>query len=152
MAELTNVVPDFREPTVGERQLNRIFGALVRLGLGLKHNYLLQVRGRKSGRTYSMPVNVLDVGCRRYLIAPRGRTQWVRNAESAGEVVLRKGLFRQGYTLRPVDEEEKLKLLKLYLERFATTVQRYFPVQAGSPAEAFREMAKYYPAFELVSR
>jgi len=147
----TEGLREFREPTPGERAFNRIFGFLVRLGIGLKHNYVLQVRGRKSGRTYSMPVNVLDVGCRRFLVAPRGRTQWVRNAESAGRIVLKKGFFRQGYTLRPVVDEDRLKLLKLYLERFATTVQRYFPVKAGAPAEAFREIASDYPVLELVS-
>jgi len=152
MAETnTQAVREFREPTPAERAFNRIFGSLVRLGIGLKHNYVLQVRGRKSGQLYSMPVNVLDVGCRRFLVAPRGRTQWVRNAESAGSIVLKKGFFHQGYTLRPVDDDDKLKLLKLYLERFATTVQRYFPVQAGAPVDAFREIAENYPVFELVS-
>jgi hypothetical protein len=151
MEDSTEGLREFREPNPVELAFNRIFGVLVRLGLGLKHNYVLQVRGRKSGRLYSTPVNVLDVGCRRFLVAPRGQTQWVRNAESAGSIVLKKGFFHQSYTLRPVVDEDKLKLLNLYLERFATTVQRYFPVQAGAPAEAFREIAKNYPVFELAS-
>ncbi len=65
---------------------SRTFGVLVGLGLGLRHNYLLQVRGRKTGRIYSTPVNALDLKGQRFLVAGRGRTQWLRNAESGGEV------------------------------------------------------------------
>jgi hypothetical protein len=68
----------FNQPTTVDRAINKLFGFLVGLGLGLPHNYLLQVRGRKSGRIYSTPVDVLDRDGKRYLVAPRGYTQWVR--------------------------------------------------------------------------
>ncbi len=145
------VTPVFLEPKPMEKFFNRAFGFMVGLGFGLKHNYLLQVRGRKSGRVYATPVNVLDVEGKRYLVAPRGRTQWVRNAEAVGEITLKKGRYRQSFRLRPIPDSEKPQLLKLYLDRFATTVQRYFPVQAGSPPEAFRELAPNYPVFQLLS-
>src|ERR1700690_2176825 len=93
--------PVFRQPSAIEGAFNRFFGFLVGLGFGVKHNYLLQVRGRKSGKLYSSPIYLLEVGGRRFLIAPRGRTQWVRNAEAAGEVTLKKGTFRQSYRLQP---------------------------------------------------
>ncbi|HXV84526.1 MAG TPA: hypothetical protein VEG60_32145, partial [Candidatus Binatia bacterium] len=70
----------FDQPTTVDRAINKLFGFLVGLGLGLRHNYLLQVRGRKSGRIYSTPVDVLRRDKKRYLVAPRGYTQWVRNA------------------------------------------------------------------------
>jgi len=145
-------LPEFREPKPIEKLFNRAFGILVGLGFGLKHNYLLQVRGRKSGRVYSTPVNVLDVEGKRYLVAPRGRTQWVRNAEAAGEITLKRGHYQQNFRLRPIPDGEKPELLKLYLERFATTVQRYFPVAAGSDLQAFRGIAPNYPVFELLLR
>jgi hypothetical protein len=153
--------PAFREATLVEKFFNRAFGFLVGLGLGLPHNYLLQVRGRKTGRTYSTPVNLLVVGApgpaakptaagRRYLVAPRGRTQWVRNAEAAGEITLKKGRFCQKFRLRPIPDGQKPEFLKLYLERFTPTVQRYFPIPAGSPIETFRGLAPNYPVFELI--
>jgi deazaflavin-dependent oxidoreductase (nitroreductase family) len=142
--------PVFLEPNPIEKIFNRAFGYLVGLGIGPAYMYLLQVRGRKSGRLYEMPVNMLDVEGKRYLVAPRGRTQWVRNAEATGEITLKKGRSRESFRLRPISDGEKLPLLKLYLDRFVTAVQRYFSVKAGSAPEAFREVAPNYPVFELL--
>jgi deazaflavin-dependent oxidoreductase (nitroreductase family) len=139
----------FQAPTAAERIFNRAFGVLVGLGLGLRHNRLLQVRGRRTGRVHATPVNVLDHAGRRWLVAGRGRTQWVRNAEAAGEVILRKGWRRERCRLRPVPDAEKPEILAAYLGRFALTVQRYFPVPAGAPPEAFVPVAARYPVFEL---
>lgn len=137
-------------PNATERVFNRAFGLLVRLGLGLRHNYLLQVRGRKTGRVHSTPVNVLELNGRRWLVAGRGRTQWVRNAEIAGEVVLRRGWRRQHCRLRLVPNTEKPEILSAYLTRFALTVQRYFPVRAGATRAEFAPFVDRYPVFELL--
>lgn len=142
-------MPAFREPTPGERFFNRLFGFLVGLGLGLRHNYLLEVRGRKTGRIYATPVNVLDFRGKRLLVAPRGRTQWVRNAEAAGEVALKRGSTQLKCRLRSIPESERPEILKEYLERFTPTVQRYFPLRAGSALEEFVQIAGNYPVFEL---
>jgi len=133
-----------------ERVFNRVFGVLVGFGLGLSHNYLLQVRGRKSGRLYSTPVDVLVYGEKLYLVAPRGTTQWVRNAQVSGGVTLKRGRTSEEFRLRPIPNEEKPVVLKAYLDRFKTTVQRYFPIPAGSPVEEFAPLAPHYPVFELV--
>ena len=144
--------PVFQKPSAIERVFNRCFGFLVGLGLGLKHNYLLQVRGRKSGKLYSNPIDLLEIDGRRFLVAPRGLTQWVRNAEAAGEVTLKKGGFQQSFRLRAIPDCDKPQYLKAYLDSFKTTVQRYFPVPAGSDAQAFTSVAANYPVFELVSQ
>ena len=147
---MTSSLPAFRAPSAGERFFNRVFGFLVGLGLGFSYNYLLQVRGRKSGKIYSTPIDLLELNGKKFLVAPRGRTQWVRNAEAAGEVTLKKGSKRSQFRLRPLSDAEKLPILKAYLDTFKREVQRYFPVPAGSPPEAFRELVSSYPAFELV--
>jgi deazaflavin-dependent oxidoreductase (nitroreductase family) len=144
--------PAFRQPTAIERLFNRVFGFLVGMGLGFKHNYLLQVRGRKSGKLYSTPIDLLEIDGRRYLVAPRGQTQWVRNAEAAGEIVLKKGSNLQSFGLRPIANADKPPLLKAYLEKFKAEVQRYFPIAAGSDVEAFEGIAADYPVFELVAK
>jgi deazaflavin-dependent oxidoreductase (nitroreductase family) len=143
-------LPEFRAPSAGERIFNRIFGFLVGIGLSFSYNYLLQVRGRKSGKPFSTPVNLLEIGGKRFLVAPRGRTQWVRNAEAANEITLKKGSHRQTFRLRPLEGAEKLEILRAYLDTFRREVQAYFPVKAGSPVEAFTGIADSYPAFALV--
>ena len=141
---------DVLEPSPLERAFNRAFGVLVALGLGLRHNYLLEVRGRTTGRVHSTPVNVLEFNSKRFLVAGRGRTQWVRNAEVSGEVVLRKGRNSARFRLRAVPCHEKPAILSAYLDRFRPTVQRYFPVPAGSDPEALASLADRYPVFELL--
>jgi deazaflavin-dependent oxidoreductase (nitroreductase family) len=140
----------FRAPSPVERIFNRVYGFLVGLGLGFSYNYLLQVRGRKSGKVYSTPVDLLEIDGKRFLVAPRGRAQWVRNAEAAGEIILKKGRERSRFRLQPLDGPEKLRILQAYLDRFRREVQTYFPVAAGSPPEAFEPIAENYPAFELI--
>ena len=68
-------LPAFRKPTAIEALFNRAFGFLVGLGIAPRYMQLLQVRGRKSGRVYSTPIDLLHVGGKPYLVAPRGRTQ-----------------------------------------------------------------------------
>ena len=149
---MNSALPTFREPTAVEKLFNRTFGFLVGLGLGPSHIYLLQVRGRKSGKLFSTPVDLLELQGKRYLVAPRGRTQWVRNAEAAGEITLKKGSTRQRFHLRPIADAEKPQILKAYLDSFKREVQRYFTVASGSPPEAFATVAGMYPAFELLAK
>ena len=147
---MNSTIPVFREPTGVEKIFNRIFGFFVGLGLGFSHNYLLEVRGRKSGKLHSTPVDLLELNGKSYLVAPRGRTQWVRNAEAAGEVTLKKESMRRRFRLSPISDAEKLPILKAYLDTFKREVQSYFPVPAGSPPESFTAISGSYPAFELL--
>ncbi|HEV7218142.1 MAG: nitroreductase/quinone reductase family protein [Terriglobales bacterium] len=141
--------PIFRKPTPVERIFNRALGFLIGIGIGFRGKYLLEVRGRTSGRTFSTPVNLLQLRGKQYLVAPRGRTQWVRNAEVAGEITLKKGRSRSKFRLQVVSDRDKPEILKAYLDQFKNEVQTFFPVPAGSPAQAFSEIAQNYPAFEL---
>src|ERR1700730_6424072 len=119
---------EFHAATPAEQFFNRAFGFLVSMGLSPSYNYLLEVKGRKSGRTYSTPVNLHELNGKQYLGAPRGRTQWVRNAEVVGKITLKKRGHRQSYKLRPLADSEKPEILKSYLMRYGPTVQRFFPV------------------------
>jgi len=139
----------YQRPTATEAMLNRFVGLLPRIGIGPRYMVLLQVRGRKSGRIYSTPVNLVDLNGRRYLVAPRGDTQWARNALASGEVTLVRGLRREAVKLRPLADADKSPILKTYLDHYASAVQQYFPVAAGSPVAAFAALAPKYPVFEI---
>jgi deazaflavin-dependent oxidoreductase (nitroreductase family) len=148
---MNSSLPAFREPTPVEKFFNRSLGMLIGWGIGPKHIYLLEVRGRKTGKLYATPVDPVELNSKRYLVAPRGRTQWVRNAEAAGEIVLRRGSDRQKLRLRMIPDAEKPPILKAYLDNYKREVQRYFSVPAGSAPEAFVPIASNYPAFELLA-
>ena len=85
------------------------------------------------------------------MVAPRGYTQWVRNALASGNVSLKKGRWSEEFSIRILSDDEKPEILKAYLDRYKLTVQRYFPVPAGSAIEAFRPLTGNYPVFELLT-
>jgi deazaflavin-dependent oxidoreductase (nitroreductase family) len=140
---------EYRPPSWGEKLFNRIFGYVAGLGIGPSFIYLLEVKGRKSGKVYSTAVNILEFKGKQYLVAPRGRTQWVRNAEASGEVTLKRGARRK-FRLRVLAESEKPEILKLYLTSYKGAVQRFFPVSTDATLDAFAQIAVGYPAFELI--
>ena len=141
----------YQRPTAAEAMINRVIGLLPRIGIGPRYMVLLQVRGRKSGRIYSTPVNLLDLNGHRYLVAPRGDTQWSRNASASGEVTLVRALHRETVTVKPITDANKPAILKAYLDQYASAVQQYFPVAAGSPLAAFAPLAANYPVFDISS-
>lgn len=146
-------MPDrtYQPPSAAERTLNRLLGKLVGIGLGPRYMSLLEVRGRKSGKLYATPVSLVHADGKQFLVAPRGRTQWVRNAEASGEVTLKRGA-RQSFRLRPLADSEKPQVLKTYLTNYKTAVQRFFPVEPGADLESFAQISAGYPAFELIPK
>ena len=140
----------YQPPSAFEAMFNRTFGFLAGLGLAPSFIYLLEVRGRKSGKVYRSPVNLMEIGGKKILVAPRGRTQWVRNAEASNEIVLKRASFRQSFALKPIGDADKPPLLKEYLDRYASAVKKFFPVPPGSPVDSFRPIAANYPVFELI--
>jgi len=139
---------EYKPPSTFERTFNRLFGLLAGLGLAPSFIQLLQVKGRKSGKVYSTAINLVDFEGKQFLVAPRGRTQRVRNAEAAGEVTLKRGASRR-FRLRALDDSERLPVLKVYLTRYRSAVGRFFPIPPDSPLEAFAAIANGYPVFEL---
>jgi len=148
---MTEDTGGYLRPRTIERVFGHVLAWLVRLGVVRGHFYVLEVRGRKSGRTISLPVDVLDLEARRYLVCARGNSNWVRNARAAGEVMLVRAMRRQRYAVREVPIAMRPALLKGYLDRYAREVQRFFPVATGSPIEAFEDLAPRYPVFELLA-
>jgi hypothetical protein len=141
--------PSYLQPSALERILGLTLVFLVRIGLVRGHFYILEVRGRKSGRTISLPVDPLDLEGQRYLVCARGNSNWVRNARTAGEVALVRAMRRRRYAAREVPPHLRPPILKAYLDRFAGEVQRFFPIPKGSPVASFDDLAPRYPVFAL---
>jgi len=139
----------YLRPGAVERLFGRILVLLIRIGLVRGHFYVLEVRGRQSGRTISLPVDPIDLDGRCYLVCARGNANWVRNARAAGEVALVRAMRRRRYAVRELCPGMRPPVLKAYLDRYANEVQRFFPIPKGSAVEAFADLAPRYPVFEL---
>ena len=146
---MPETAPSYLRPGAVERVLGRWLLFLIRVGLVRGHFYVLEVRGRKSGKTLSLPVDPLDLDGQRYLVCARGNSNWVRNARTAGEITLVRARRRQRYAARELTPDLRPPILRAYLDHFASEVQRFFPVPKGSRVEAFNDLAPRYPVFAL---
>jgi len=107
-------------------RMDRWFGAavcwLTAHGVSLMGSRVLVVRGRTTGEPRSVPVNLLELDGQRYLVAPRGNTQWVRNVRAAGRGELRLGRRVEPVVLTELPVGERLPVLRVYLKRWGWEV------------------------------
>jgi hypothetical protein len=141
--------PAYLRPRAVEHVFGRVLTWLVWIGLIRGHFYVLEVRGRNTGRKISLPVDPIDFEGQRYLVCARGNSNWVANARAAGEVVLARAMRRRRYAVHELPPAMRPPVLTAYLDQYATEVQRFFPVPKGSAVEAFNDLAMRYPVFAL---
>ena len=96
---------------------NRAVAGLTRLGVSVWGSRVLRVRGRKTGEPRTVPVNLLTLAGTRYLVAPRGETQWVRNLRAAREGDLLLGRRREHFRATEPADGDKEPVLRAYLRR-----------------------------------
>jgi deazaflavin-dependent oxidoreductase (nitroreductase family) len=132
---------------------NRSVQGLTKVGISVAGTRVLRVRGRKSGEWRSTPVNLLTLDGRRYLISPRGMTQWVRNlraAEGAGE--LRVGRRAEAFTATELADDAKLPVLRAYIAKWGWEVGQFFEgIDKNSTDEQLNAVASGFPAFQIVN-
>ncbi|TNM69961.1 DUF385 domain-containing protein [Streptomyces sp. NP160] len=132
------------------RVLNPGVAVLTRWGLPVAGSRVLAVRGRSSGEWRTTPVNPLSLGGERYLVAPRGHTQWVRNLRVAGEGELRAGRRTEPFRAVELPDADKLPVLREYLRRWAWEVGAFFDgVGAGASDEQLLAAAPKHPVFVI---
>jgi deazaflavin-dependent oxidoreductase (nitroreductase family) len=132
---------------------NPAVALLTRAGVSVWGSRVLRVRGRKSGEWRSTPVNLLTLDGERYLVAPRGQTQWVRNLRVAGDGELRVGRRVEAFTAAEVADADKVQILRAYLKRWKAEVGVFFSgVSATSPEEDVMRIAPDHPVFRITSR
>lgn len=146
-----NSAAHYRAPSAFDRKvMNPLIAALTRLGLSFAGSRILEVRGRKSGEPRRNPVNPLSFEGARYLVAPRGHTQWVRNLRAAGEGQLLLGGRRERFTALELADTEKEPVLRAYLRRWKWEVGQFFDgVGADSASEEFARIAPDHPVFRI---
>jgi len=130
---------------------NRVVAFLTRHGVSVAGSRVLAVRGRTSGEWRTTPVNLLELDGKRYLVAPRGVTQWVRNIRVAGAGQLRVGKRVEEFRARELDEDEKLPVLRAYLRRWKWEVGVFFEgVGPDATDDELRSIAPRHPVFEVL--
>ncbi len=129
---------------------NPVVAGLTRIGLSVYGSRILAVRGRKSGEWRTTPVNLLVLEGTRYLVAPRGHTQWVRNIRVAGGGELRLGRQAEPFTATELPDAEKPPILRAYLKRWKLEIGMFFGgVGPDSPEEDLRRIAPDHPVFRI---
>jgi deazaflavin-dependent oxidoreductase (nitroreductase family) len=130
---------------------NRVVAWLTRLGISVRGSRILAVRGRTSGEWRTTPVNLLVFEGERYLVAPRGVTQWVRNIRVSGEAELRLGRGHEPIHVVELGDDEKPALLREYLRRWKFEIGAFFQgVGPDAPDEDIRRIAPDYPVFRIL--
>ncbi|GAA1745006.1 nitroreductase/quinone reductase family protein [Nonomuraea bangladeshensis] len=138
------------EPTRMDHLFNRMVAGLTRLGISLMGSRILYVRGRSSGEWRTTPVNLLTLNGARYLVAPRGVTQWVRNLRVAGNGELHVGRRVETFTATELPDDEKPAVLRAYLKRWGWEVGRFFEgVGAKASDEQVQAVAPGFPVFRI---
>jgi deazaflavin-dependent oxidoreductase (nitroreductase family) len=138
------------KPKSGTNFFNDSVGRLAKMGISVYGSRVLAVRGRKSGEWRTNPVNPLRVDGARYLVAPRGNTQWVRNLRAVGTGELRIGRKVEPLRATEIADDDKPAILRAYLKRWKFEVGVFFDgVDAKAPQEKLREIAPGYPIFRI---
>ena len=131
------------------RFVNKMMTRMIRWNIAPPRTYLMTVRGRKTGKSYSLPVTLVEREGKRWLVSPYGEVNWVKNARVAGEV----NLFRDGKTeilkIQELGPKESAPILKEYITLEGNIVRPYFDAQYDAPIEAFEAEASQHPVFLL---
>jgi deazaflavin-dependent oxidoreductase (nitroreductase family) len=135
---------------VTERSANALFSGLTRLGVGARYRHILTVRGRRTGTPHSTPVDVMDVGGARWLVAPYGVVGWVRNARVAGRVELMRGRKREQFGVEEVGAEQAVPVIREYIREVPVT-RSYWECNPDATDAELAAQVPTHPVFRLTS-
>jgi deazaflavin-dependent oxidoreductase (nitroreductase family) len=131
------------------RASNTIVIALLRAGVKMGSMTLLTVRGRKSGQPRTTPVALIEKEGQRWLVAPYGAVNWVRNLRAAGEATLMHGRHTEQITVTELSAKEAAVTLKESLSIAPSFLRQYFDVTPTSSLEEFEQEAPRHPVFGI---
>lgn len=130
------------------RALNAVVRPLAKLGLTGPRTHLLTVPGRTSGKLWSTPVSIVRNREERWLVAPHGDRNWVKNARAAGWVELRRGRRRERLSVEELKPEQAVPVLQAYY-RLGRVTHPLFAVSLESSLEEWLADAALHPVFRL---
>lgn len=140
--------------TVGLWVVSTIIAALLRIGLPVGPAVLLSVRGRKSGKIYTVPIELMNMDGTSWLIAAFGEVSWVRNLRASGQAQLTRRRRTEAIRVVEVEAREAAPVLKQYLKasQGVSFIKPYFHVTPKSSLADFEEEALHHPVFRVLRR
>ncbi|MEO8457666.1 MAG: nitroreductase/quinone reductase family protein [Chloroflexota bacterium] len=141
----------YARPSGFTKAMNSVFAWMGAHGIGQKKTVKLEVKGRKSGQMRAVAVNTIDVNGQRYLVAPRGDTEWSRNARVNPDAVITRGK-PENVTLTEVPVNERAPIIQAYLRENAIVTKREFGVDPKADINVFEEIADKHPVFKVTPR
>ena len=145
--------PHYRAPGWMTRNvLNKLMVGMTKAGLSVRGSRILAVKGRRSGQWRTVPVNPLALGAERFLVAPRGETEWVRNIRVAGGGTLRLGRKIETFSITEIADADKTTVLREYVRRWKAEVGVFFDgIGPDSSDEQLTAIAHRHPVFRVTT-
>ncbi len=141
----------YEKPSGVTQMMNGVMRFFSSMGLMPRKMVTLEVKGRRSGQTRATAVNLLEFEGQRYLVSPRGNTEWVRNVRAAaGEAALKHG-SRESVRLEEISAEQRPPMIQAYLKENAMVTKRHFGIEPDAPIEEFQRIAPDHPVFRITS-
>ena len=139
--------------TGGLRVASIIITTLLRLGLPIGPAVLLSVRGRTSGKIYTIPVELVENSGTHFLVAAFGEVNWVRNLRAAGQAQLTRRRRTEAIEVVELEAKDAAPILKQFLRESqrVSFIKPYFQVTPHSSLADFEQEAFYHPVFRVVS-
>ena len=139
----------YHKPSGMTKLFNSIFGLFAGIGLTPKKSVMLEVKGRRSGEPRSVPVNWVEDDGNRYLVSPRGESEWVRNVRAdGGRAVLRHGK-RESVRLEELPAGERAPIIQAYLKENAMATKQHFGIDPKAGLAEFERIAHLHPVFRI---
>jgi deazaflavin-dependent oxidoreductase (nitroreductase family) len=139
----------YNKPSGPVKLMNAIIGRLAAMGMIPGDTVQLQVKGRRSGQMRSNSVTWVEHDGQRYLVAPRGNTEWVRNVQAAGGEAVIKRRKAEKVRLEEIPLEQRAPIIKAYLKKTAMVTKREFGLDPDAPIEEFEKIAPRHPVFRI---
>ena len=139
----------YRRPTTLTQLLNRTMGWLASLGLTPSDTVTLEVKGRRTGAVRSTVVTSVEHEGGRYLVSPRGESEWVRNVRAAGGAAVIRHRGRRDARLEEVPAEQRAPVIKAYLAKTAMATKQHFGVDPKADVAEFEAISGRHPVFRI---
>ena len=140
----------YHRPTTLTQLLNRTMGWLASLGLTPSDTVTLEVKGRRSGAVRSTVVTWVEHERTRYLVSPRGESEWVRNVRAAGGEAAIRRRGRRNVRLEEVPAEQRAPIIKAYLGKTAMATKQHFGIDPKAELAEFEAISGRHPVFRVI--